>query len=136
MEAVKDKIEEVEEDAVYGSVDEMVADGATDVKYATIEGFQSGKKVCIGSVSAGDMIEWSEANEGEAKKNAGLRLIGKSLVDGIPGKHKGATGRRISGDKDIQKFKTMRHEVTERIVKDVLKLNGINLKADNAAKND
>ena|SRR5688572_20009863 len=135
MEAVvKD---EAQEDEVYSSVDDMVNDGATDVKYAVIEGFkEGGKKVCIGSVSAGDMIEWSEANEGEAKRTAGLRLISKSLVDGIPGKHKGATGRRISTDKDIAKFRTMRHEVTERIVKDVLKLNGINLKADNAAKND
>jgi len=116
---------------VYESVDEMVSDGASEVKYNTIPGFKDGKMINIGSVSAGDMIEWTESNEGEAKRTAGLRLITKSLVGS---KEKGYP--RISSDKDIPKLKTMRHDVTERIVKEILKLNGMNVKADNAAKND
>ena len=119
---------EEQKDEIYESVDEMVADGASEVQYATIEGFISNKKIRIGSVSAGDMIEWSEANETEAKRTAGLRLISKSLVN--------KSGVRISSDKDIAKFRTMRHNVTERIVKEILKLNGMNVKADKDAKND
>jgi hypothetical protein len=118
------------DEPTYGSVDEMVEDGATEVQYAYVDGFkkEGGRKIRIGSVSAGDMIEWSEANETEAKRTAGLRLITRSLVN--------SQGVRISSDKDIVKLRTMRHDVTERIVKEILKLNGMNVKADNAAKND
>lgn len=115
-------------DEVYGSIDEMVQDGASEVEYAVIEGFNPKKKIRIGSVNAGDMIEWSEANEGEAKRTAGLRLIVKSLVN--------AKGERIGSDKDIPKLRVMRHNVTERIVKEILKLNGMSVKQDAAAKND
>jgi hypothetical protein len=114
--------------SIYESVDEMVADGASEVQFAEIEGFHPEKRIRIGSVSAGDMIEWSEANETEAKRTAGLRLISKSLVN--------KAGVRISSDKDIAKFRTMRHNVTERIVKEILKLNGMTVKADEKAKND
>jgi molybdopterin-guanine dinucleotide biosynthesis protein len=106
----------------------MVEDGASQTEYAIVEGFKPGKKIRIGSVTAGDMIEWSEANEGEAKRTAGLRLICKSLVNDA--------GIRISSDKDIVKLRTMRHNVSERIVKEILKLNGMNVKADDAAKKD
>lgn len=116
------------DEAIYGSVDEMVAEGASEVQYAVIEGFKEGKKIRIGSVSAGDMIEWSESNEGEAKRTAGLRLITKSLVN--------AQGVRISSDRDIIKLRSMRHNVTERIVKEILKLNGMTVKADKDSKND
>lgn len=120
--------EEVAQDEIYSSVDEMVADGASTVEFAVIDGFKPGKKIRIGSVNAGDMIEWSEANEGEAKRTAGLRLIQKSLVN--------ASGDRISTDRDLIKFRTMRHNITERIVKEILKLNGMSVKTDDAAKKD
>lgn len=117
------------EETIYSSMDEILADGATGVEYATIEGFQPGKKIRIGSVTAGDIIEWSEANEGEAKKNAGIRLIMKSIVN--------AKGERIAEDpKNIQKFRMMRHKDTERIVKEILKLNGMNVKGESEAKKD
>ena len=116
------------EESIYESVDEMVSDGASEVQFAKVEGFTPGKMIRIGSVTAGDMIEWSEANETEAKKTAGLRLICKSLVN--------KAGIRISSDKDIVKFRTMRHNVTERIVKEILKLNGMTVKADKDAKNE
>lgn len=117
-------------DRVYGSVDEMVADGASEVQYDIIEGFKPGVKIRIGSVSAGDMIEWTEANDGEAKKTAGLRLITKSLVGPAP------ANTRISSDKDIAKLRTMRHNVTERIVKSILKLNGMTNKQEVESKKD
>lgn len=112
---------------VYESVDEMVADGASEVTYKNIEGFKPGKMIRIGSVTAGDMIEWSEANETEAKRTAGLRLITKSLVN--------SKGQRISSDRDILKLRQMRHDVTERIVKEILDLNKMGLKQDKESKN-
>lgn len=117
------------EDKIYASMDEILSSGASDVEYALVDGFKPGKKVRIGSVTAGDMIEWSEANEGEAKKTAGLRLITKSLVD--------ANGTRFADDvKNIPKFRAMRHKETERIVKEILKLNGMNVKKQDEEKKD
>jgi len=115
---------------VYESVDELVSDGA-GVEYAEIDGFAPGKKLRIGSVTAGDMIEWSEANEGEAKRTAGLRLITKSLVGPPP------ENRRYADDpRNIQKFRELRHKDTERVVKDILKLNGMELRRNTEVKND
>lgn len=102
---------------------------ADDVEFATIEGFTKDKPFRIGSLSAGDLIEWSEANEGEAKRTAGLRLICKSLVD--------SKGKRFAADaKNIQVFRMKSHKVTERIVKEILKLNGLGVKDAEKAKND
>lgn len=120
--------DKVAHDEVYESVDDMVADGASEVEYAVIEGFKAGKLIRIGSVNAGDMIDWSEANEGEAKRTAGLRLIQKSLVN--------KDGKRIGNPTDLGKLRTMRHNITERIVKEILKLNGMNVKQDAEAKKD
>lgn len=114
---------------VYASVEDMLADGSTEVEYAVVEGFKPGTKVRIGSVTAGDMIEWSEVNEGEAKRTAGLRLICKSLVD----EH---GNRYANDDRNIPKFRAMRHKETERIVREILKLNGMTVRQDTAAKND
>lgn len=109
------------------SMDDVLA--ANDVEYAEIEGFtKGGKTFRIQSLTAGDLIEWSEANEGEAKRTAGLRLIVKSLVD--------ADGKRIADDTHIAVFRKKSHKVTERIVKEILKLNGMNVKAEAEAKKD
>ncbi len=102
--------------------------GGQAVEYALIDGYKPGEKVRIGSVTAGDIIEWSEANEGDAKRTAGLRLITKSLV---------GPNRRTAGmpmTRRTSRSSVMRHQ-TERIVKEILKLNGMNVKADDAAKN-
>jgi hypothetical protein len=116
---------------IYASVDDIQNDGATDVEYAIIDGFKPGRKVRIGSVTAGDIIAWAEANEGEAKRTAGLRLITKSLVGPAP-----SNIRYADDPKNVQKFKGMRHKETERIVREILKLNGMTVRAQDAAKND
>lgn len=108
------------------SMDELL--GENDIEYAEVPGFKPGTAVRIGSLTAGDMIEWSEANEGEAKKTAGLRLIVKSLVDG--------NGNRIGSLTDIPKLRTKSHKVTEALVKAILKHNGMQVKQDDAAKKD
>jgi hypothetical protein len=119
----------VDEKKTYESLDELFASGASDVEYAFVDGFKPGEQVRIGSVTAGDMIEWSEASEGEAKRTAGLRLICKSIVN--------SKGERIADSKkNIEKFRGMRHKETERIVKEILKLNGMTVKAEAEAKKD
>jgi hypothetical protein len=119
------------EDKIYASMDDIAAAGADAVEYAIIDGFRPNEKVRIGSVTAGDIIEWSEANEGEAKRTAGLRLITKSLVGPEP------ENRRYADDaKNIAKFRGMRHKETERIVKEILRLNGMNVKAEADTKKD
>jgi hypothetical protein len=90
-----------------------------DVEYATIPGFKEGQVFRIRSLDAGALISWSEANETEAKRTAGLRLIVQSLVD--------ENGNRIADDKHIATFRKKSHKVTERIVREILKLNGINV---------
>ena len=115
------------------SIDDIIA--ADDKEFATIPGFKAGEVFRIQSLTAGDMIEWSEANEGEAKRTAGLRLIVKSLVD--------ATGKRIATDEHIGTLRKKSHRVTEGIVKEILKLNGMTVKdgkketdAETTAKKD
>lgn len=107
---------------VFETVEDMLQ--SEDVDYATIEGWNG--YIRIGSLTAGDLIEWTEANEGEAKRTAGLRLIVKSLVN--------SKGERIGRDHHIPLLRNKSHKVTERIVKEILKLNGMQLK-DDAPKN-
>jgi hypothetical protein len=118
-------------DKIYASMDDMFASGPTDVEYDVIDGFKDGEKIRIGSVTAGDIIEWQDMLDGPAKRNAGLKLISKSLVGPAPG-----NVRFADNDKYIAKFKEMRHKDTERILKAIVKLNGMNVKDEAAAKKD
>lgn len=112
---------------VVSSMNEIL--GADDVEYKVIPGFKAGQTLRIGSLTAGDLIEWSEANEGEAKRTAGLRLITKSLVNND-------NVRYADDPKNIQAFKAKTHKATENIVKEILKLNGMNVKAEADTKKD
>lgn len=105
------------------SLDDIMA--AADVEYGTAPGFAPGQVFRIQSLTAGDMIDWSEANEGEAKRTAGLRLIVKSLVD--------EKGARILADEHIAVLRRKSHRVTEGIVKAILKLNGMNVEQEKSA---
>ena len=95
------------------SVEEMMA--AEDIQYAEIEAF--GGIVRIGSIDAGDMIEFIETNEGPAKRTAGLRLIIKSLVDD--------EGKRIGKDEHLQLWMRRSQKTCNRIAETILELNGI-----------
>jgi hypothetical protein len=107
---------------VYESVEDMLA--ADDVEYALVDGWKG--QIRIGSLTAGDMIEWNEANEGEAKRTAGLRLIVKSLVN--------STGKRIGTEKHIPLLRAKSHKVIDHIVREVLKLNGLTPPAEAPSK--
>jgi hypothetical protein len=116
-----------------GTIESMEAIEATrDVEYATIPGFVTGQTLEIGSLTAGDLIEWSESNDGEAKRTAGLRLICRSLVTS---EEKGRV-RYAAEDKNIAVFRRKSHKATERIVKEILKLNGMTVKQDDESKKD
>ena len=124
---------------VYASLDEMVSDGATAVEYASCEGFLPNTEIRIGSVSAGVMVRWSEENEDPKKKRvAGLRLICESLVgpeDGDPPNYRYAADPHLI-EHNIKKLERMRHKETERVVREILTLNGMTKKQDKDAKND
>jgi hypothetical protein len=81
----------------------------------------------LGSLTADDLLEWVDANEGPAKRTAGIRLVIKSLVD--------ASGNRIGTDKLINSLKKRNADVIRRLVEAVLKLNGMNVDAEKV-KND
>ncbi|MCR4301790.1 MAG: hypothetical protein NUV51_09285 [Sulfuricaulis sp.] len=120
-------------EAVAGSMAEIEA--ANNVEYDTIPGFKLGQTLRIGSLSAGDLIVWSEANEGEAKRTAGLRLITQSLVGPEPD-----NVRYANDPKNIVIFRAKTHKTTEAVVKAILKLNGMEvakgeMKAEADAKN-
>lgn len=102
------------------SVDEMMA--VEDIQYAEVEAF--GGLVRIGSIDAGDMIEFVETNEGPGKRTAGLRLIIKSLVD--------EDGKRIGKDEHLQLWMRRSQKTCNAIVLEILKLNGLD--ADAAKK--
>lgn len=107
------------------SLDDMLA--VPDVEYRKVEMPEWGGTLYIGSVSAADVIEWQEASEGEAKKTAGIRLIIKSLVnreafEGAPG------AARIGNDKHIAQLKTKAFKNIEKVVKQILDLNGMDAK--------
>lgn len=88
---------------------------AKDIEYAEVEAF--GGLVRLGSLEAGQMIEFQEANEGPAKRTAGLRMIIQSLVD--------EDGNRIGDMKTLEQWKRRSQRTCNRIVEAVLKLNGI-----------
>ena len=102
--------------------------GKNDIEYAEVPVGVNGDVVRIGSLTAGDMIEWAEANEGEAKRTAGLRLIVKSLVD--------EQGNRIGKDSDIPRLRGKSQKWTQAIVKEILKHNGLEPKAQEEVKKD
>lgn len=106
---------------VVGSMAEILS--SEDVEFREIEGFKENEVFRIGSLTAGDLIEWSEANEGPAKREAGLRLICKSLVnsEGV----RFATGDKETVKKNLVILRSKSHKVCERIVKEILQMNGL-----------
>lgn len=118
---------------VFGSLDELIASGVTDVEYKTIDGFAPGSpQLRIGSVTSGEIIEWQEASDGDAKRTAGLRLICRSLVGPEPGNRRYAADPHLI-DNYIRQLKAVRTNVTERILKAIIDLNEMTAK-DSAAK--
>jgi hypothetical protein len=90
---------------------------ADDTQYAVIDVPEWKGKIRIGTLPAGTLLDWVEANTGPAKRTAGIRLVVESLVD--------ANGKRIGEPKHIEIFKRKDSRVMNRIANEVLKLNGL-----------
>lgn len=123
-EAVPAKVLEMPRETILGSVAAILGEIETQVQYKKVDGFKPGQKFVIKSLMSGDVIEWQEANEGEAKRTAGLRLIVKALVDGDPADGV-AKGVNIMDDTHIAVLRKVRHEVTERLVEQIADMNGM-----------
>lgn len=115
------------------SVEEML--GAEDIEYREIPTWKvkdtkTGQMVQgftrIVSLTAEEVAKWREANEAD-KKNIGIRLLVKSLVD--------KDGNRIGGEHHYEAFKKKSNAVQERLVAEVIKLNGLSVKPE-TTKND
>ena len=116
------------------SVDQMLA--AEDVEYATIPTWKvkdpkTGELVQgytrIGSLSADDIIAWRDTNEGPAKRTMGIRLFVASLVD--------EQGHRIGTPQHYEAFKRKSNAIQERVLAEIVKLNGMTVKAEEQVKN-
>ena len=117
---------------VYMGMDDILT--ASDIEYKSVP-FGNGL-VCIGSVTAGDLIEWSEENEDKSKKRvAGLRLIVKSLCDRPFDPKTGQGGNRIGKPEHVEMFAKKAHKSTETLLKQILKLNGMEVKENENTKN-
>lgn len=101
---------------VVESMDEIFE--TNDVEYDTIEAW--GKQVRIVSLNAEDFIEWQEANDTSAKKTAGIRLFIKCIVN--------SKGQHIGNPKDIEKLKKKSVREILKVVKQILKMNGLETK--------
>jgi len=108
----------------YLSIEEIEA--APDVQYDEVEAW--GGTLRIGTISANDMLDFVEANEGPAKKTAGLRLIVKSIVDG--------EGNRIGSDKMLTALGKKDSGTINKVVTKILELNGLSKEAAKKLGND
>lgn len=100
--------------------------GTDDIEYVKVPAW-GGKSLQLQSLTAGDMIEFVQTNEGPARHTAGVRLIIKSAVD----KDK----KRIFKDSDLELLKRKNSKITNVVVDAILKLNGLDKKSQEAAKN-
>ena len=122
---------------VANSMDDI--NDASTIEYREVKGFKAGQTVWIGSLTAGDIIEWSEAGDDkEAKRTAGLRLLSKSLVSVEPGTNKpGPTSIRYADNEtSIAVFRKKNQADCQRVIAAILELNDLTPKADAAAKKD
>lgn len=76
-----------------------------------------GGMVRLASLSADEMIDYVEGNEGPGQRVAGIRLLVKSLVDD--------TGKRIGKEEHVEIFKKKDTLTMSRLVGEAMELNGI-----------
>ena len=116
----------------------------TDIVKVVVDG--RGGVMFIGSISADDFIEWQEAKGAnpEAKKNASAQLIARSLVKGpdknadgteLTEEQRKAASVRIGTPAHAAAFRKAKVSSTERLLKAILKLNYVNQKDEDDAKN-
>lgn len=97
------------------------------VEYKLVPGFKPNTSFRLRSLLASDFMEWQEANEGEAKRTAGLRLIIRSVVD--------KDGKILMDDSHIAVLRRKTVKITEGLVREIVKFNGLSVKGE-TTKND
>lgn len=109
------------------TTEELLA-ACDDVQFKEISVPEWRGSIRIGSLTADDMIAWSESNDDPAQKRvAGINLLVKSLVD--------ANGHRIGTEAFTAKFKRSSHTLINRLCQEVLAFNGMTARAQGAVKN-
>jgi hypothetical protein len=98
----------------YLSIEDI--DSTIDTRYSEVQAW--GGTIRLGSLNAGDMMEFVESNEGPARRTAGIRLIVKSIVD--------KDGRRIGEPKHIEIFKKKDATTIAMLVNKIMELNDLN----------
>ena len=126
------EVVEMPKEKVYDSIESILEDGATEIRYAEAPGFKPGSKFRIRSVTAGDMIEWTNANQNgdeEQKKAAGLRLLCKSVVSPAPENepYLWSDDPKVM-ERTIMVLKTMRHGEIDGALDKVLEHNNLKVK--------
>ena len=96
-----------------------------DVRYKEVP--VPGGKLILGSLSAGDLLEWAEAEDHVAKRTAGLRLLAKAICN----KDK----KRVGTDAHVSKLMKKDSKTCNQLVEEVLLMNGLKVKQQDAAKN-
>lgn len=101
-------------------------DAATTLGTTEIEVPEWGGWIRLQQISTGDLIDWMEANEGPAKKTAGIRLIVASVID--------ESGRPMFTERDIAELRKKPVTVISKLVDAIQTFNGLKAKPD--AKTD
>lgn len=137
-EEAKDNIVTFPVPSVANSLDDIR--DASNIEYRELAGFKPGQKVWIGSLTAGDMLEWSEAGDEdkEVKRMAGLRLVSKSLVsvEAETGKPGPTSVRYANTPESLEILKKKNQRDMQNLVKEILDLNGLTPRKEDAAKKD
>lgn len=98
-----------------------------DTRYDEVAAW--GVKFRLGSLTAGEILEFVETNEGPMKRTAGIRLVISSWVD--------KNGNRLGRPEHLEQFKKRDAKTVTSLINAVLKLNGLEKKDEVAsAKND
>lgn len=103
-------------------------EAASDVEYKTIPVPEWKGSIRLGSLTAEQFLAWAAANEGPLASLAGIRMLTASLVD--------ASGNRIGDESALAKLQAKNPVVLTRLVREALKLNGIEPKEEAQRKND
>lgn len=99
----------------------------SDVRYHTVN--VPGGKLRLGSLTAGDLLEWAEEKDPIKKRTQGLRILAKSFVD--------KNGKRISagnGEVVVKKLLDKDSKVCNELVEEVLVLNGLRIREEDIKK--
>lgn len=110
------------------SVEEMLA--TEDIEYRNIPAW--GGIVRIGSLSSDEVVDWLEVRNADKddprRREAGAMLIVNSLVN--------EKNERIGRPQHVAAFRKKSHAMTEKILREIVKMNGLGGKEIADRKND